>query len=440
MKFVFHVSPNMRGKQTTQGIMRDLTIGLLAVFLISMVYYGTAYGIDYALRELGLLAASLATTFVCESIFALITKKEVLPFLKTSFGWVTAIILTMMCTINITYYALIIATIFAIVFARLLFGGFGNNIFNPAAVGRAVIFAAFTGATADLVTSATPTTVIGSSYHWLPATAEALDGFLAEAGGWTSLLLGTYPGAMGETFSLAILLVMVFLIWRKVIDWRIPVVYLTSIAVIAAIIAVLTGLESYNGIPALLWYPAIHLLTGGVIFGAVFMLTDPVTNPTVAAGRVIFALGAAVLTMLIRMNGNLPEGCLYSILLMNMLTPMIEQSLDGKQLEMKKKAMIIAGCTALLGVAAAFYAASSVEPVTSVASGATSSATTESTSHATEEVSTGSTEEVVTEATEETSAGEVKSEATEEITASSTEEVVSEATIVHEDTTGEATE
>ena len=81
----------------------------------------------------------------------------------------------------------------------------------------------------------------------------------------------------------------------------------------------------------------LHLLTGGVILGGVFMLTDPVTSPTSAGGRVIFALGAAVLTVLIRLKANLPEGCLYSILLMNLFTPMIENALDGKQLEIKKK-------------------------------------------------------------------------------------------------------
>jgi electron transport complex protein RnfD len=214
---------------------------------------------------------------------------------------------------------------------------------------------------------------------------------------------------------LAILLVGAFLIWRKVIDWRTPVVYLGSIAVLTACIAIFSGLESWNGIPAFLWYPALHLLTGGVIFGAVFMLTDPVTNPTSPAGRVVFALGAAVLTVLIRLKGNLPEGCLYSILLMNMFTPMIESALDGKQLEVKKKAYIISGCLAALGLALTLYISASVEPVAALASSATSAATESASSSATDEsTDSAATEESTDSAATEESADSAATEETEE--------------------------
>lgn len=375
MKFNFHVSPNIRGKITTASIMRDLTIGLLVVFICGLVYYGTTFGINYSLQMVYMLLASLATTFICEAVFAHFTKQDIKKFILTSFGWVTSIILVMMCKIDTPIYAVIVATFFAVAVIRLMFGGFGQNIFNPAAVGRAVIFAAFSGAATDLVTSATPTATIASSYHWLPGTQVALDGFLEEFGGWSGLFIGNYPGAIGETFTLAILLVCVFLIVRHVIDWRIPVVYLGTIFIITAAIALLSGLESYNGIPAFLWYPAIHLLTGGVVFGAVFMLTDPVTSPTCASARVFFAACAAVLTVLMRLKANLPEGCLYSILIMNTFTPMIEASLDGKQLEQHKKAVIMLCCALILGLGVSFYCAKSVEPVDTVQSSATSSAT-----------------------------------------------------------------
>ncbi|WP_305204075.1 RnfABCDGE type electron transport complex subunit D [Dubosiella newyorkensis] len=377
MKFNFHVSPNLKGKQTTQQIMRDLTIGLLVIFLCACIYYGMNYGMRYVLQLFLLLACSLLTTLVCEAIYAKILKIDIKTFLKNSFGWVTAIILTMMCPISITPFALIIATIFAIVIGRLLFGGFGQNIFNPAAVGRAVIFAAFAGATTDLVTSATPTATIASNYHWLPATPEVFDSFLSEYGGFWNLFLGNYPGAIGETFTLAILVVGIFLIVRHVIDWRVPVMYLGTIIVMTAIIALVSGIESYNGIPALLWYPALHLVTGGIVFGAVFMLTDPVTNPTSAAGRVFFAMGAAILTVLLRMKANLPEGCLYSILLMNMFTPMIESAMDGNQLKIAKKVWITFACFCVLALGVSFFAGSSVEPVRELntSSSATSGAT-----------------------------------------------------------------
>lgn len=363
MKFVFHVSPNLQSKNSTQRIMRDLTIGLLIVFIAALIYYAVAWGMNYALQALLLLVCSLATTFVCEAVFAKVKKQDIKEVISHSFGWVTSIILVMMCPISITPFAVIVATFFAIAIGRLVFGGFGYNIFNPAAVGRAVIFASFAGAATSLVTSATPTGVLATSFRWLPGTERALQSFLDYTGGWGGLFLGTYPGAIGETFSLLIILVGIFLIVRNVIDWRIPVFYLGTIFVITLVVALLEGIEPYHGIPGFLWYPALHLLTGGVIFGAFFMLTDPVTIPTVPSGRIFFAICAAAITVLIRLKGNMPEGCLFSILIMNTFTPMIESALDAPQLKQMKKAWIMIGCSAVFALCVAFYAATTVLPV-----------------------------------------------------------------------------
>lgn len=363
MKFNFHVSPSLKGNLTTKEIMKELTLGLLLVFVLAVFYYASAYGSHYALQAILLLVCSLVTTLVCEFLFAKIRKRDPKKEIQNSFGWVTAIILTLMVPISTRPYALIISTAFAIIFGKMLFGGFGHNIFNPAAVGRAVIFATFTGASTNLVTSATPTALIANSYGWVPANADALDGFLSQVGGWSSLFLGTYPGALGETFTIAIVLIGIFLIVRKIIDWRVPVVYLGTIFVMTAIVAIITGVGSYHGIPGFIWYPVLHLILGGVVFGAFFMLTDPVTSPTSAAGRTIFALGAGILTVLIRLTGNLPEGCLYSILLMNMMTPLIESLLDGKQLDILKKAKHGFIYLALVGLAITIFAACSVHPV-----------------------------------------------------------------------------
>ena len=278
-----------------------------------------------------------------------------------SFGWITAIILTLMCPISIRPYALGVSTFFAIFFAKLLFGGFGNNIFNTSAVGRAIVFETFMGATTDVITSATPTTVIASEFNWLVTNPEMIKDMMSEIGGIGKLLTGWYPGAIGETSAIIILLVGVVLSIRRVIDWRVPAVYLGSIFVLAAGIALLRGVGSYDGIPGFIWYPLVHVLTGGVVFGAVFMLTDPVTSPTSAQGRCIFALGAAIITVLIRVKANLPEGCLYSILMMNMLTPMIEKGLEGKQLALRKKATIIFSIVAVVGMGSVLLAGSVIE-------------------------------------------------------------------------------
>ena len=367
MKFTFHVSPSIKNTLSTQRIMAELTLSLCVVFVVACVYYGVAFGANVALQAVLLLACSLITTLICECIFAKIMKKEIKGFLKNSFGWVTAIIIALMVPVTMTPYAVVVATAFAIVFGKLLFGGFGQNIFNPAAVGRAVIFAAFTGVSTNIITSATPTTVMATTYHWLPSNASVLDTFLDQFGGFFGLALGTYAGAIGETFTILILIMGVILSIRQIIDWRVPVVYLGTIFVLTAIVALLTGIDSYHGVPGFIWYPVLHLVTGGVVFGGVFMLTDPVTSPTSASGRVMFAMGAAIITVLIRLKANLPEGCLYSILLMNMFTPWIESIFDGKQLELVKKSRIGFICLAIIGLAVSFYAASSIEKVDSVA-------------------------------------------------------------------------
>lgn len=363
MKYVFHVSPNLQSKSSTPKIMQDLTIALLVLFVAAVIYYTMAWGLKYGLQAILLLVCSLVTTFVCEAVYAKVKKLDIKTTIQQSFGWVTAIILVLMCPISITPYAVIIATVFAIAVARLMFGGFGYNIYNPAAVGRAVIFASFSGATTNLVTSATPTGVLASTFRWLPGTQDALQSYLNYTGGWGGLLLGTYPGALGETFGLLILVLGLWLIWRNVIDWRIPVFYCGTIACIALVVALLEGIESYHGIPGFLWYPALHLLTGGVLFGGVFMLTDPVTAPTVPSGRIFYAICAGAITALIRLKGNLPEGCLYSILIMNTFTPMIEGALDRPQLNQMKKAWIMIGCSAILALCVAFYASSTLRPV-----------------------------------------------------------------------------
>lgn len=278
MKFTFHVSPSIKNTLSTQRIMAELTLSLCVVFVVACVYYGVAFGANVALQAVLLLACSLITTLVCECIFAKIMKKEIKGFLKNSFGWVTAIIITLMVPVTMTPYAVVVATAFAIVFGKLLFGGFGQNIFNPAAVGRAVIFAAFTGVSTNIITSATPTTVMATTYHWLPSNASVLDTFLDQFGGFSGLALGTYAGAIGETFTILILIIGVILSIRQIIDWRVPVVYLGTIFVLTAIVALLAGVESYNGVPGFIWYPVLHLVTGGVVFGGVFMLTDPVTR------------------------------------------------------------------------------------------------------------------------------------------------------------------
>lgn len=354
MKFTFNASPNLRDTLSTKRIMLDLMIGLCVVFGFSLFYYYQAYGMEYVLQAIKLLAVALITAYAVETLWALATKQDVKKFLGSSFPFITATILTMMCTINTSPYALCVATVFAILIAKLVFGGFGQNIFNPAAFGRAIIFAAFATASTDVLTTVTPVTMMATQYKWLVNDPAIVQELLDKVGGISNLFIGMYPGAIGETSALVILLVGAWLCYRKVIDWRVPTVYLASVFVLTSVVAITAGLDNW------LWYPLFHVLSGGVMFGAIFMLTDPVTSPTSAAGRTIFALGCAILTVLIRIKANYPEGVLFSILIMNMLTPMIENLMDGQQMKMKKKAYTVFTVLVVIGVLTTALAASSM--------------------------------------------------------------------------------
>lgn len=357
MKFTFSASPNLRQKNSTKRIMLELTIALAVVYAFSLVYYQMEYGTTYLLQAVILMATSLIVTFVTETLWALMTKQNVKKFIASSFGWVTAIILTLMCPIDIQPYALGVATFFAILVGRLVFGGFGQNIFNPAAVGFAIIFASFAGSkVADVVTAATPTTIIANEFNWLTVNPTMIDSLLLKVDGLQTLLTGWYPGALGETSTLLLLIVGVVLAIRKVIDWRVPTIYLGSIFVLSSCLAIFSGMSNW------FWYPIFHVCVGGAVFGAIFMLTDPVTSPTTNQGRCIFALGAGIITVLIRVLANSPEGCMYSILIMNMLTPAIEKAMSGKQLELRKKTWVILGVISLLGIGSMFLANMVIEP------------------------------------------------------------------------------
>lgn len=329
MKLVYKFSPNYRDDLSTKEIMFHLLIALLVVFIATDIYYFVEYGAAFGIRAIGLLVSSVVAATLTEVVWCLVLKKDIKTFLSSSFPWITAIILTLTVQVSASYYSVIISTIIAIFFGKLVFGGFGQNIFNPAGVGRAVFASSFAGSVVnDFVTGATPTATFANE-GWFAASDAAFNTFVSKFGGLTGLFIGTHPGAIGETSFLVILIVGIYLAYKKVLDYRIPVVYMGTIFVTTLIIGLVNG----QGI----WYPIFHLLTGGAMFGAVFMLTDPVTNPTSIPGRIVFAMGAAFFTVLIRINANLPEGVLFSILLMNILTPAIEKMFDSHQINDEKK-------------------------------------------------------------------------------------------------------
>ena len=359
MKFTFNPAPNYRCSLSTTQIMRELLLGLLVVYGFSLCFYGVNYGMDYLVQAILIMVVSVISTYVVEFVWCLGSKQNFKEYAGKSFSYITAVIFALMLPIGTSLYAVAISAACATLLGKLVFGGFGQNIFNPAALGRAIIFAAFASMTvAEITTAATPTSLMAGTYSWA-ASGDAAASLLGTYS-LVDLLLGWYPGALGETSALLIGIVGIFLAWRKVIDWRVPVVYIGSVFVITSLMALVNGFGFY--------YPFYHILSGGLFFGAVFMATDPVTSPTSAAGRCIFALGCGILTVLIRVKANLPEGVLYSILIMNCLTPLIERSLDGEQRKMMKKAVTSFAVVAVVGVAACMLAISQVTPVTAAPS------------------------------------------------------------------------
>jgi len=362
MKFTFRPSPNYRQPLSTQRIMTELTIGIALVLAYNVGFYFINYGAEYGWHALAMILTALVVSVAIESLWAIFyAKKNVFKYLSTSFPWVTALLFVGMMGINKPLYVIIVGTAVAILVGKLIFGGFGQNIFNPAGVGRAFSVLAFGGFIAsqfpDIVTGATPNNMM-ESLGWVITKPEAVTAYLNQFHGLWGLFTGQYVGALGETNTLLIMAVGVYLSFRKIIDWRVPVVFIASLFGFATIVMYFKGMGW--------WYPFFFISTGGAMFGAVFMLTDPVTSPTSIPGRIIFAIGVAFLTTLIRVKGNLPEGVIRSILFMNMMTPLIDRSLDGWPLKSMKKYLIAIGSVLVIAVLTVSFTTTAIsykEPV-----------------------------------------------------------------------------
>ena len=315
MKFTFKPSPNYRNEQSTPGIMRDLSLCLLAVLVYAVIYYTMVYGSAHGIRVVGLAVTAVLSALATDAVYFKVMKQDIKTGIRSSFSWVTALILVLISRVDTAYYAMAVATVIAVFFGKLVFGGFGQNIFNPAALGAAIIMTNFAGSySADFTTGATPTAAAKALGWMIPSGQFA--SFITKFGSLGKMFLGQYPSTIGSTCALLILLCGAFMIWQRDIDWQLPVFYIGTVFVEALCIGLMHG--------AGLEYALFSVLAGGVIFGGVFMVTDPVTTPVTIPGRVLWSIGAASLTLIIRDKSNLSDGVLFAILLMNMLTPAID--------------------------------------------------------------------------------------------------------------------
>ncbi|MDY2745929.1 MAG: RnfABCDGE type electron transport complex subunit D [Bacilli bacterium] len=330
MAYIQSNAPYQRRKKSTLQIMIELGIRLGIIWILAVVMSFVKLGIKYGLQSIFLMLTSLGTTLVCDVITTVLknkkdaTLKQKIPYdLVHNYSWITAMIFTLCCPVWTSYYVIIIGSIFATVIAKNVFGGFGKNIFNPAAAGRLFVLLTFdTSAPAgiagvDSATGATLTGVIQSQTGWLGSNALANFGV-------KDILFGTYFGAMGEVFSIALLVIGIVLAIREVINWRIPAFYLGTIAVSSILIALVLGFNN----PGL--YVLYHLCAGGAMFAAIFMFTDPVTTPTSPLGNCLIGIIGGLLTVLIRIATNNVEGVVYSIMLINTISPAIDHFITAK--------------------------------------------------------------------------------------------------------------
>jgi electron transport complex protein RnfD len=300
MSYLITHAPHLKDKVSVPTLMYTVIIALIPATLAGIYFFG--------LRALGLVLVCVLTALATEYLMCKIMKKEIT--LGDGSAVVTGLLLALCVTPSLPYFAAILGTIFAIVIGKLLFGGLGYNIFNPALIGRAFLAAAFpvhmtswtVSRGVEAVSSATPLALMKFQHQLTP---------------YWKLLIGNVSGCIGETSALLLLLGGLFLAWRSVINWRIPSSYLGTVAVLGGIFWLVN--------PAQYPDPLFHLLAGGLMLGAWFMATDLVTSPLTLKGMWMFGVGAGVLVVVIRLFSGLPEGVMYSILIMNAFVPLINR-------------------------------------------------------------------------------------------------------------------
>jgi len=313
--FVLQTAPHAHSPASVPRIMHTVNISLLPVIVISILYFG--------LRVLALYAVALVTCIVAETLVRVIRKQSWKSILDGS-AVVTALLLVMVLPPSVSPLLVAIGSAVAIVIGKELFGGIGQNVFNPALVGRAFLAAAYP---VQLTTWTAPREVFGflPQGTTLNSVVDAASGATPLAAalfeGTTESLLrlffGQTGGSIGATSVLFILIGGLVLMAMGIVRWRMVVSFLGTIAIGTGIFWLINP-GSYAS-------PLFHLLSGGAMFAAFYMVTDMVTTPVTNRGTIIFGVGAGALTVIIRLFGGFPEGVMYAILLMNAVTPIINR-------------------------------------------------------------------------------------------------------------------
>ena len=300
--FVVSGTPHVRSKESIQSIMRDVIIALVPATAAGIYYFG--------LKALILIVAAIISAVFFEWLYEKITKKPVT--ISDLSAVVTGLLLAMNLPAAAPVWVAIVGSAFAIIFAKQLFGGLGQNFINPALAGRAFLLASYP---TEMTTWTAPTGFSGADAVTVATPlAELKTGTGALTASLRDLVLGNVGGCIGETCAIALIIGGIYLLYRHVISWKIPVIYIATVFILFAVI----GRHGMR-------MPLQEIFAGGVMLGGIFMATDYASSPVTPKGQVIFAVGAGLLTYLIRTFGGYPEGVSYSILIMNCCVPLIER-------------------------------------------------------------------------------------------------------------------
>ena len=318
-KLIVSPSPHVYGKDSTARLMRDVLIALLPAFAFSVLVYGVSA-----------LVVTLVAVISCV-IFEFLIQKFMLkgPLTIGNYSAVlTGVLLAFNLPSNLPVYLIVIGSLVAIGIGKMTFGGLGHNVFNPALVGRVfLLFSApkqmavfpIPAVSIDAMSGATPLAYVKGMLKGGAKVSEIMPDLPSS----TDMLLGFHAGSLGEIGAAALILGFLYLLFRKVITWHIPVTIVATMAAFAAILHFASP-EQFIG-------PVFHVLAGGTMLGAIFMATDYVTSPMVPRAMIVYAIGIGLLTILIRTFGGYPEGMSFAILIMNAAVPLLNKYIKPRR-------------------------------------------------------------------------------------------------------------
>lgn len=349
MKFKVDNGPHIKSEDNTNKIMLRFLISLMPIvcFIIFknvfIVYnYTSAKFID-TLHPIFMIIVSIITSVLSEYLYTRFIMKEKIKFkdLNKSFSIIPGLLLALILPVNTPLWLVIFGSFSGIILGKMIFGGFGCNVFNPALIGYLLISASYSTKLGsylnlyelDAIAGSTPLTNL-ASLNYL-GTYETIVG---KYGTLLNFFTGSIPGAIGEVSKLLIIVAFIYLTCTKTIKWRIPTTYVVTVFIMTFLIGTTYSLG--------IWYPLFHILSGGLLFGAVFMSTDPVTSPITKTGQIFYGISLGILTVVLRFLTPYPEGVMTSILFMNMLVPLF----DKIGLKIKKKTETICIPVAVLFV------------------------------------------------------------------------------------------